>query len=54
MNSHDPNELTGYKAVITKYISMAAAWFISRETGTPYMTLFTALSATQDCKVNSH
>lgn len=54
VNSRDPNELTGYKAGITKYGSMAAAWFISRETGTPYMTLFAALSGSQDCKVNFH
>lgn len=53
VNSHDPNEtlgLAGFKAGITKFSSMAAAWFIGNETGTPFWTLFSIISDPYDCK----
>ncbi|XP_055321774.1 uncharacterized protein LOC129577939 [Sitodiplosis mosellana] len=53
VNSHDPNEtlgLAGFKAGITKFSSMAAAWFIGSETGTPFWTLFSVISDPYDCK----
>lgn len=55
MNSHDPNEklgLAGFKAGITKFSSMAAAWFIGRETGTPFWTLFGVINEPNDCNVS--
>lgn len=55
VNSHDPKEtlgLAGFKAGITKFSSMAAAWFIGNETGTPFWTLFSVISEPHDCKVS--
>lgn len=55
VNSHDPNEqlgLAGFKAGITKFSSMAAAWFIGSETGTPFWTLFGVINDPYECKVS--
>lgn len=54
LNSHDPNEqlgLAGIKPGITKFGSMAAAWFISSETGTPFWTLFSVINEPYNCQV---
>lgn len=55
INSHDPNEKvglgTGFKAGITKFGSMAASWFISSETGTPFWTLFAIINEPHNCEV---
>lgn len=55
INSHDPNEKvglgTGVKAGITKFGSMAASWFISSETGTPFWTLFSVINDPFNCEV---
>ncbi|XP_037047225.1 uncharacterized protein LOC119082013 [Bradysia coprophila] len=54
LNSHDPNEqlgLAGIKPGITKFGSMAAAWFISSETGTPFWTLFGVINEPYNCQV---
>lgn len=56
LNSHDPNEqlgLAGLKPGITKFGSMAAAWFISSETGTPFWTLFSVINEPYNCQVRS-
>lgn len=54
VNSHDPNEelgLGGFKNGVTKFGSMAAAWFISSETGTPFWTLFATINDPYKCQV---
>lgn len=53
LNSHDPNEklgLAGFKSGITKFGSMAAAWFVSTETGTPFWTLFGVINEPFNCE----
>lgn len=53
LNSHDPNEklgLAGIKSGITKVGSMAAAWVISAETGTPFWTLFGVVNEPYNCE----
>lgn len=55
VNSHDPNEqlgLAGFKSGITKFGSMAASWFISTQTGTPFWTLFAVINDPYNCQVN--
>lgn len=55
LNSHDPNEqlgLAGIKPGITKFGSMAAAWFVSTQTGTPFWTLFGIINDPYDCQVS--
>lgn len=54
VNSHNPNEkleLAGFKSGITKFGSMAAAWFIGAETGTPFWTLYAVISEPINCAV---
>lgn len=54
LNSHDPKEqlgFGGFKAGVTKVGSMAAAWFISSETGTPFWTLFATVNDPYKCQV---
>lgn len=54
VNSHDPNEelgLGGFKHGVTRLGSMAAAWFISSETGTPFWTLFATINDPYKCQV---
>lgn len=54
VNTIDPNEklgLAGFKAGITKFSSMAAAWFISAETNTPFWTLFSVINDPYECQV---
>lgn len=55
INSHDPNEkvglATGFKAGITKFGSMGAAWFISGATGTPFWNLFAIINEPYNCEV---
>ncbi|XP_063706229.1 uncharacterized protein LOC134835289 [Culicoides brevitarsis] len=53
VNSHDPNEelgLGGFKHGVTRFGSMAAAWFISSETGTPFWTLFATINDPYKCQ----
>lgn len=53
LNSHDKTEdlgLAGFKSGVTKFGSMAAAWFISSETGTPFWTLFGAINDPYKCQ----
>lgn len=55
INSHDPNEqlgLGGFKSGVTKFGSMAAAWFISAETHTPFWTLFAIINDPYQCEVS--
>lgn len=55
VNSHDPNEklrLANFKLGISKFSSMAAAWFISTETGTPFWTLFSVINDPYNCQVH--
>lgn len=56
INSHDPNEkvglATGFKAGITKFGSMAAAWVISSQTGTPFWNLFAIVNDPYNCEVS--
>lgn len=57
LNSHDPNEqlgLAGFKPGITKFGSMAAAWLISSETGTPFWTLFSVINEPYNCQVSKY
>nr|XP_040225195.2 uncharacterized protein LOC120950877 [Anopheles coluzzii] len=54
INSHDPNEklgLGGFKHGVTKFGSMAASWFISQETRTPFWTLFAIINDPHNCDV---
>lgn len=54
VNSHDPNEvlgLAGFKSGITKFGSMAASWFISSHSGTPFWTLFSIINDPLNCQV---
>ncbi|XP_058454517.1 uncharacterized protein LOC131432322 [Malaya genurostris] len=53
INSHDPNEklgLGGFKRGVTKFGSMAASWFISQETHTPFWTLFAIINDPHNCQ----
>lgn len=53
LNSHDKTEnlgLAGFKAGVTKFGSMAAAWFISSETETPFWTLFSTINDPYKCQ----
>lgn len=56
INSHDPHETvglaTGFKAGITRFGSMAAAWFISSQTGTPFWNLFAIVNDPYNCEVS--
>lgn len=55
INSHDAKEdlgLAGFKSGVTKFGSMAAAWFISSETGTPFWTLFATVNDPYKCQVS--
>lgn len=52
LNSHDPHEqlgLAGIKPNITRFGSMAAAWFVSSETGTPFWSLFGVIQEPYNC-----
>uniref|UniRef100_A0A182Y8S4 Uncharacterized protein n=1 Tax=Anopheles stephensi TaxID=30069 RepID=A0A182Y8S4_ANOST len=54
INSHDPNEklgLGGFKHGVTRFGSMAAAWFIAQETHTPFWTLFAIINDPHNCDV---
>ncbi|KXJ76431.1 uncharacterized protein LOC134285561 [Aedes albopictus] len=54
INSHDPNEkraLGGFKQGVTRFGSMAASWFISQGTGTPFWTLFAIINDPHNCEV---
>uniref|UniRef100_A0A182NGF6 Uncharacterized protein n=1 Tax=Anopheles dirus TaxID=7168 RepID=A0A182NGF6_9DIPT len=54
INSHDPNEklgLGGFKHGVTRFGSMAAAWFIAQETRTPFWTLFAIINDPHHCDV---
>ncbi|XP_058056075.1 uncharacterized protein LOC131207477 [Anopheles bellator] len=54
VNSHDPNEqlgLGGFKHGVTRFGSMAAAWFIAQETRTPFWTLFANINDPHHCDV---
>jgi hypothetical protein len=53
VNSHNAKEnfgLAGFKSGITKFGSMAAAWFISNETGTPFWNLFSVINDPYNCQ----
>ncbi|XP_053681651.1 uncharacterized protein LOC128732396 [Sabethes cyaneus] len=53
INSHDPNEklgLGGFKRGVTRFGSMAASWFISQETQTPFWTLFAIINDPHNCQ----
>ncbi|EDS38649.1 conserved hypothetical protein [Culex quinquefasciatus] len=53
INSHDPNErlgLGGFKQGVTRFGSMAASWFISQETQTPFWTLFAIINDPHNCQ----
>lgn len=54
INTHDTKEelgLGGFKSGVTKLGSMAAAWFISTETGTPFWTLVSVTNDPNKCQV---
>lgn len=54
LNSHEKGEdlgLARFKTGVTKFGSMAAAWFISSETGTPFWTLFSTINEPYKCQV---
>uniref|UniRef100_A0A182IP29 Uncharacterized protein n=1 Tax=Anopheles atroparvus TaxID=41427 RepID=A0A182IP29_ANOAO len=54
INSHDPNEklgLGGFKHGVTRFGSMAAAWFIAQETHTPFWTLFANINDPNHCDI---
>ncbi|XP_058116238.1 uncharacterized protein LOC131287884 [Anopheles ziemanni] len=54
INSHDPNEklgLGGFKHGVTRFGSMAAAWFIAQETRTPFWTLFANINDPHHCDI---
>lgn len=55
LNAHNPNEkleLAGFKPGITKFGSMAAAWFISAETNTPFWLLYGVIGDPTNCVVS--
>jgi hypothetical protein len=54
INSHEKVGklvLGGFKHGVFKFGSMAASWFISHETGTPFWTLFAAITDPYQCDV---
>ncbi|XP_049547959.1 uncharacterized protein LOC125959192 [Anopheles darlingi] len=54
VNSHDPNEklgLGGFKRGVTRFGSMAAAWFVAQETHTPFWTLFAIINDPNHCDI---
>ncbi|XP_053673954.1 uncharacterized protein LOC128724210 [Anopheles nili] len=54
INSHDPSEklgLGGFKHGVTRFGSMAAAWFIALETRTPFWTLFAIINDPHHCDI---
>ncbi|XP_055588031.1 uncharacterized protein LOC129740398 [Uranotaenia lowii] len=54
INSHDPKEklgLGGFKHGVIKFGSMAASWFISQETQTPFWTLFAIINDPHNCDI---
>lgn len=53
VNSHGPSDnlaMVGFKTGIAKFGSMAAAWFISGQTGTPFWTLFGVINEPYNCQ----
>jgi len=56
INSHDPNEklgLGGFKSSMTRFGSMAAAWFVSANTKTPFWSLFAVINDPYECQVSA-
>lgn len=55
VNSHNPKDqsnLASFKAGITRFSSMGAAWFIGNESGTPFWTLYSVINEPFNCKVS--